>query len=888
MTNKYLNIIIFTLVLFTTFSCNIKDETPDIEKAVVTIKNVEDNKIYNLNGNWEFYYKKLLSPSSIKNYNPDLVNYQYVSTNWNNYIIDNEKISGSGYGTYHLRLVVPPEDTYALQINKIYTSYKLWINNSLQVEQGKVGQTADNFEAKVKPLIIPFETTQDTTDIVIQVSNFANKQGGISGEISFGFSKTVYKDRQNTLTALFAFFGVYFFIALFFFLTACLISTNRKGNLYFSLTILSNILFQLVSGKMFILFFFPNLSWEILEILYQISIYGIGGFGTLFIYHFFEKEKAFNKKLLYIPSIAIFVLMGGVIFTPVLFHHKIYIAFLVLLILINIYLTFGILKLAIKKNIKARILTVMYTIYILTAINDILLHFRMIASIPLLNLGTFSFTFTYTILLSIITFYTKKTFNLHLSDTKLFDKIQARFLSIKSFDLYELLNTLHEELHVNEILVYIEKDNQLRCEAVLLDGKSEVSYLQAPLQNILSDDFFDKLSTNKRHIIMEDNYLVLKTNPESGHQKYIYFSQIEDKKLLARALENSEYELSLLIENYIAYYSEKNINNNFDAILEHRIEKIKSQEKVLLAQETTLKLKYKEITEAKQKVEQLNTILIDKNNELDKNISNIEKLNKKISEQERILTQNINIVKENLKYSKIIHNTLLNNSYDVAGLKTFLYNSPCNIISGDFLYIRNVEDKLFIVLLDLNSKDTIALFFSIYVYSVLEDIVENNKKFINTPFDLLKYLKNSYRKILKQGETLEDFNFFVSTIKKDGSMIYCGDGILADVVNSSGITSLVDKKEENSISLVLSNFRDKTHTIKPNSRLYLQTDGLFKQPRKSDNEKFGYERSEKFISELSNYKFDENSRIIKKMLDDWTKDSPRVDDYLIFGYDFES
>ena len=70
------------------------------------------NTIYSIDGQWEFYWDTLLTPSQISEtkLKPKLVT---TPATWGEYEIDGEKLSQKGKATYHIQLRVPANNYYS-------------------------------------------------------------------------------------------------------------------------------------------------------------------------------------------------------------------------------------------------------------------------------------------------------------------------------------------------------------------------------------------------------------------------------------------------------------------------------------------------------------------------------------------------------------------------------------------------------------------------------------------------------------------------------------------------------------------------------------------------------------------------------------------------------
>ena len=93
----------------------------------------EKNGPLELNGQWEFYWKKLLSPGEIQNHKPGYIN---VPMAWHNKIINNEKLPKTGYATYLLKLISPKKQQLHLYFDPPDSCNKLFFNGKVLKQDG--------------------------------------------------------------------------------------------------------------------------------------------------------------------------------------------------------------------------------------------------------------------------------------------------------------------------------------------------------------------------------------------------------------------------------------------------------------------------------------------------------------------------------------------------------------------------------------------------------------------------------------------------------------------------------------------------------------------------------------------------------------------------------
>lgn len=173
--------------------------------------NFVKRKIVCLNGEWNFYPGKFLSPGELSGEPAYTVE---VPGKWAQK--DGYDQEPRGVGTYHLFVSLPKASReLTLRVENIWMSHRLYINGRLVSEMGEVSGGPEGYAPKNVPYLVRLEPDKDL-DIVIQASNFTYSYGGgIIRPIQLGDADTL-EMRSNLFFGLdlvwiylFLMFGIY-------------------------------------------------------------------------------------------------------------------------------------------------------------------------------------------------------------------------------------------------------------------------------------------------------------------------------------------------------------------------------------------------------------------------------------------------------------------------------------------------------------------------------------------------------------------------------------------------------------------------------------------------------------------------------------------------------
>ncbi len=362
-------IIVIILVLFILGGCSDQrtEIKPKAESGVIDLTRVQlGNNVVGLDGQWEFFWNQLLTLNEAETC--ALTGYIQVPSSWNKYITNGGQ-SGYGYATYRLTFMTDKKERLALKIPRVRTAYKLWINGELSATAGTVGKTRDTMIPQYLPLVAFFEAQQGNNEIVIQVSNYYHRSGGILEGIKLGSEKQIlalqYKNIASNilLFGCLIFMGVYH-LALFFF---------RKKNtsaLYFGSFCISIGIRTLLVGECFLIYLFPGFSWEVAHKIMTLTYY----LGVPLILMFFLSvfPTYFHVRMIKMAQIigAAFGIL--IIFTPARIFSVANPLYQIWTIIAIIYIFGVLIKISIHKEKDSWLIILGASAFLLTTLNDII------------------------------------------------------------------------------------------------------------------------------------------------------------------------------------------------------------------------------------------------------------------------------------------------------------------------------------------------------------------------------------------------------------------------------------------------------------------------------------------------------------------------------------
>jgi serine phosphatase RsbU (regulator of sigma subunit) len=470
-------------------------------------------------GEWEFYWKELLTPKDFKqnSFKPILVE---VPSKWSSYQKDGQNLPVEGYATYRLEILVndSPFDSLGLEIPRIWTVSKVWVNNQIVHEQGKVSDTASNFENNMVGLIIPIKAVNHKIEIVVQVANFNFFLGGIIENFKFSTHENIHISNELKSSwgimwiGILAIMAIYHLILFFF-------RQDSRSTLWFSfICILIGLRYINFGHHYFYEYLHLHASWYSPAIqvkTYYITQLLLAPVGLLYVHSLYPKRlivKVLGISLVRISVIItlIYCLFALVVAVPIFIntmapYQVIYFSFIA-------YLVSGIVWATIKKEEETYFQIAGILTMILAGINDVLhilgVHFLGDVEILPVAFGVF-------LLLQV--FAIARRFSRSFKETKELARTLEEKVKVRTADLENKNEEIQaQSLAVNEANGLLAKKNKDITDSVRYASRIQKAIL-ADL-DVVTTEFNDAFVFFKpKDILSGDFYWYFKCK-DSGAQ----------------------------------------------------------------------------------------------------------------------------------------------------------------------------------------------------------------------------------------------------------------------------------------------------------------------------------------------------------------------------------
>ncbi len=261
-----------------------------------------------------------------------------------------------------------------------------------------------------------------------------------------------------------------------------------------------------------------------------------------------------------------------------------------------------------------------------------------------------------------------------------------------------------------------------------------------------------------------------------------------------------------------------------------------------------------------------------------------------IAKQKEDLTRKNKSITDSINYAKRIQEAMMPSEYLFNKLLTdaFILYKPKDIVSGDFYWITERKNKIFIAAVDCTGHGVPGAFMSIIGYDLLKTITKERE--IENPAEILNQLNegvaDTFSKNVVDGDVKDGMDIAILVIDKNNRTIeYAGainplfivrNNRIIEVKGNRFSVGSMDYDEKVTFESHLMRLRD-------NDMLYMYSDGYSDQFGGPHGKKYKHQRFRHFLQTISSYSLKEQKKYLEDNLTKWRGDLEQVDDVLVIG-----
>ncbi|MBE9468156.1 MAG: tetratricopeptide repeat protein [Bacteroidetes bacterium] len=301
----------------------------------------------------------------------------------------------------------------------------------------------------------------------------------------------------------------------------------------------------------------------------------------------------------------------------------------------------------------------------------------------------------------------------------------------------------------------------------------------------------------------------------------------------------------------------------------------KRSNKLLTEQKNKILYKNEELNQQKEEILSQRDLIEDKNKNLENAFNIIKHKNKNIT--------------DSINYAQKIQNALLPPEHYLNNILNdyFVLFKPKDIVSGDFYWVRQHNQKIIVAAADCTGHGVPGAFMSILGTTFLNEINHLNTEIEAN--EILNILSHDLKKTLHQTdenhETRDgmDIALYIIDTEKQTLQFSGAYNPLYLIRNKKLCQYKADK-----MPIGLSHKKEKPFTkheinLKKEDSIYIFSDGYIDQFDKNNKEKFKTKRFQELLIRINEIPMSQQKNVLDNIIEKWRGDVEQIDDILVFG-----
>lgn len=269
----------------------------------------------------------------------------------------------------------------------------------------------------------------------------------------------------------------------------------------------------------------------------------------------------------------------------------------------------------------------------------------------------------------------------------------------------------------------------------------------------------------------------------------------------------------------------------------------------------------------------------------------LEEKNKIIEEKSIIVEQQHKDITDSIKYAERIQQAILppDQLWKRVLPKSFLFYQPKDILSGDFYWIEETEDYIFVAAADCTGHGVPGALMSIVNYNLLNRAVL--EKGLTTAGEILDgvntWLTQSLHQSYQESAVRDGMDLSLCVInKKTKQLNFAGAFNSIYILRNNNIEELIPDKQPVGAYIEdnIKPFTDSFYDLTDNDVVYMFTDGYADQFGGPKGKKFKYKNLKMLLLEIYQLPFDKQKEIAVAKINDWKGNLEQIDDILLIGF----
>lgn len=264
-----------------------------------------------------------------------------------------------------------------------------------------------------------------------------------------------------------------------------------------------------------------------------------------------------------------------------------------------------------------------------------------------------------------------------------------------------------------------------------------------------------------------------------------------------------------------------------------------------------------------------------------------QKANEIIQLQKRLVEEKNKDITDSINYAKRIQEAILPAKELKYKLfpEAFVLFQPRDIVSGDFYWFAEKNEKKIIAAADCTGHGVPGAFMSMIGNAFLNEIINANG--VTSPAEILDQLRTQVISALKQNNEENKDGMDISILSFDDKAMtveYAGANNPMWLIRNGELTEFkADKQPIGFYTGRQNSFTNHKIELQKNDSVYIFTDGYADQFGGEKGKKFKYKKLQDLLVEIQKETMTEQENILRKKMTEWKGNLEQVDDILIIG-----
>lgn len=219
---------------------------------------------------------------------------------------------------------------------------------------------------------------------------------------------------------------------------------------------------------------------------------------------------------------------------------------------------------------------------------------------------------------------------------------------------------------------------------------------------------------------------------------------------------------------------------------------------------------------------------------------------------------------------------------------SFIFFKPKDIVSGDFFWIGEKGDKVFVVAADCTGHGVPGALMSIIGLEIIERTINEDR--IELPSQILDVLNKELEKTFSREKNIgtiirDGMDIGLCVIDKNKKKLkFAGAFFPLYLIRNNSLIEIKGDKIIIGMNPDALSYKDSEVELNDDDILYIFSDGYVDQFGGSENKKFMYRRFRYLLLTIHNFPVNDQKAILDENIKTWIGRNEQVDDIMVIGF----